>query len=281
MKLALTNLNELQQKTLTIKVDYYNDVEKVELSKYPRSERIRDVISKELEIPVTEFLTYYLFHKKRPGKIGWRDYQDVSKKIGRAISELEDFIVFNGKSIYIPKDVENQVPKITEHIGESIGLSVINRIHNLTEADWDKIPEYRGQGAFPTFDYGTIASDGKNIIQVETKGSSIENSENITGTIKAQKSKIKEKKEKILNWEKEGNYPHSADIKYGTITAVDFRQDGNVKCWLLDPPFEDNIIPNPLKSKIINRVQFIRDWIYFISPRSQLSSALSTRLRHY
>jgi len=274
----LTSIDNPQQATITIEVDYYDDNEKNALSKYSSSARITEVTSHILEIPLSEFLTYYLFHRKRPEKGGWINYQEISNNIEKALKDLEDFVEFNGKSLSIPSDVESQIPHITEYIGESVGLSVVNRIHNLTEADWVPIPKQSGMNAFKTFDY-QIASDASDNIQVETKGSSVQDNRIKTTEIYTHKSKIKEKKGEIKKQEEDKSYPYPADIKYGTIVAIDYRQDGIVKCWLLDPTFDDYTASNPLNFKVINRIKFIRDWISFISPRSQLSSALSTRVK--
>ena len=80
--------------------------------------------------------------------------------------EITDWVDFNGDSISIPPDADGHDRDITEHLGESLALSTINRIHGLTAADWDRI---RPQ-SFSTFDF-QFASDGQWIIQVEAKGS--------------------------------------------------------------------------------------------------------------
>ena len=61
-----------------------------------------------LEISTEQFLTYYLFHRRRPGKPGWRHYREVGRHIGRAISCLDEWVDFNGESISTPPDVEFQ-----------------------------------------------------------------------------------------------------------------------------------------------------------------------------
>ena len=64
---------------------------------------------------------------------------------------------------------------------------------------------------------------------------------------------------------------------YGSIAALDQRKDSVVKCWLVDPePGGRNI--QPQKLRLINRIRLLYDWISFISPRSQLASALATRI---
>ena len=155
---------ELPQPVVKVAVAFYDDAEKQKLLKYPTHAAMESLVKSGLEIPTEEFLTYYLFHKKRPGKEGWRKYGDVGRKIGHALAELSEWVDFNGKSVSTPSDLAGQDRAITERIGESIGLSVVSHIHGLTAADWDRIPI----GRYSSFDY-QIASDGKYIIQMEAK----------------------------------------------------------------------------------------------------------------
>ena len=187
----MSNSIGLNQEFIKVNVEFYDNNEENNLLKYPTSDKIIDIVSNPVEIPLSEFLTYYLFYRKRPKVKGWSNYSEISNRVNRAWSDIEDFIHFNGRSINVPLNIENQVPHITEYVGESIGLSIINRIHNLTEADWNKIPEQRGRHGIPTFDYSYIASDGEHIIQVETKGSSVVDNRSKCVNIYQHKYKIK------------------------------------------------------------------------------------------
>ena len=115
-----------------------------------------------------------------------------------------------------------------------------------------------------------FASDTKNIIQVENKGSVISDNKvtSLHPNIKSQKKKIDDKKKYIKELEENKNYPFEANIRYGTITSVDFEENSRPKCWLLDPPV-GKIEYNATKLRIINRLRFIHYWIATISPRSQ------------
>lgn len=263
----------LPQQNIRVNVEFYDAEHERKLLRYPTSKQIRAVVGKHVIIPLTEFLTYYLFYRKRPGMPGYRDHREISYQTGKALSDLEDFIYFNGISISTPMAVGEQDIHITERIGESIGLSVINRIHNLTAADWDRIERRVGH---KVFDY-EIASDGATIIQVETKGSSTDSNDVKPPSVSNHKANIIDKKKTITDFDKKDKYPFPADLRYGTITVLDKRPSSTVKCLLLDPePAETNIPPNRLR--LINRMQFLRDWISLISPRSQMASALSTRV---
>lgn len=267
---------KLPQQHIKIDVNFYDETQENKLMAYPSAKSIQEVVKNGVEIPSEEFLTYYLFHKKRPGMRGYRNYEELGRKIGKSLNELDAFIEFNGNSIATPTDVGTQVDSITEYVGESIGMSVVNRIHNLSEADWARIPDRGGRYAPKVFDY-QVASDGTSIVQVETKGSSIDNNSLKTSTVSNHKSSIITKKEEICKLEDKKLYPYHANLRYGTITVMDKRQNSTVKCWLLDPEPVEQKTP-PVKLRLINRMRFLRDWIAFISPRSQFAAVLSTRV---
>jgi len=273
----MNNLQSIDQEHVEVEVEYYDQKDQNLLAHYPTAKEIGTIVQNGLKIPIPEFLTYYLFHRKRHGIEGLGDYSELSQNIGSALSNLEHFVEFNGNSISAAKGIGTQLNEITEHVGESIGLSVISSIHGLTEADWDKIPESRGPHALPSLDYEIVASDGKDIIQVETKGSFVKDNTQKTGSIYTHRSSIRRKKEKISESLKKGSYPYPANIRYGTIVAFDSRSQGVLKCWIADPEADIHRM-NPLQFRILSRIKFLRDWISFLSPRSQLASALATRV---
>jgi len=154
----------LPQEDVEVSVEFYDSNEEKKLLNYPSAAVLKQAVAGGLRIRTEEFLAYYLFHRKRPGKPGWRNYDEVSGQIHRALTDLSEWLDFNGNSISTPTNIGRQDRGITEHIGEAVGLSVVNHLHGLTDADWDRIPEQGGRRAVPTFDY-EIASDRRNIIQ--------------------------------------------------------------------------------------------------------------------
>jgi hypothetical protein len=284
MALSIPLMVNVAQSNIQVDVRFYNDEEARLLKSYPTKQEMAHLVSDGFQVPIEEFLTYYLFHRKRPGKAGWSSYPEIGRKCGNALALLDGFLDFNGTSISTPPDVGQQDIKITENIGESIGLAVVNQIHGLTAADWDKIPEQRGRHASPTFDFqlasdGTniIRTDGSNAIQVETKGSSVLDNTEICNATKAQYGKIKKKKIKISEIEKDKKYPHPASIRYGTICAIGQSVSDPVTCLLVDPP-SDGDASSAGVLRLLLRMQFIRDWITTISPRSPFAASLQTRL---
>ena len=83
-------LSNIDQQYIDVDVDFYNETEREKLLHYPTSDEIRKIIESPLRIPVSEFLTYYLFHKKRPAKSGWQNYREISSKVYKAFSEYYD-----------------------------------------------------------------------------------------------------------------------------------------------------------------------------------------------
>lgn len=257
-------------------VDFYNDAEKAKLLAYPTASIMQALVAKPLEIPKAEFLTYYLFHHIKLGKEGYRDYNSVAQKVHLWLGAIGECIDYEDGSVRTPRGATQQLTEVSEHVGEAIGLSVMNRIHGLTEADWAPIPEQRGRNAKPSFDF-QIASDGKRFVQLETKGSSVADNRVLSDAVKAQNRKIDEKKAKLAALAKVGKDPNPAGLRYGTIAVLDARKDGIVRCLLTDPPPLQSD-EDPVRFRLLNRMRCLRDWISFLSPRSALAAALATRV---
>jgi len=262
--------------TIQVDVAFYDAAEKTKLLAYPTASDIEELVAKPQGIPKAEFLTYYLFHRIKLGTEDYRNYSSIAKKVHRWLVAIGECIDYENESVRTPRGATRQLNEVSEHVGEAIGLSVMNRIHSLTEADWAPIPEQRGRNAKPSFDY-QIASDGTQFVQVETKGSSVTDNRVLSGAVKAQKRKIDDKKAKLAALAKKGEDPNPASLRYGTITVIDARQDGNVRCLLTDPPF-DQMDEDPVRFRLLSRMSRLRDWICFLSPRSNLAAALATRV---
>lgn len=265
------------QQTIKIAVDYYSEDDANKLKEYSSADEIEKVISRKIiEIPKEEFLTYYLLFNKGSGVPEFGDYLAVSKYTGDAYSQMRFQILFNGKSLSAAPLLSDPHTSIPEHIGEATGLSVISRIHGFNEADWCPIKKMRGADALKTFDF-QIASTGSKIIQVETKGSIVDDNLKKSDSIYTHKSDIKVKKKELKELLRENNDPNPANLRYGTIAAVDKRPDSIIKCWLTDPEPE-LILTDPKLLRLFIRLRFLHGWISFFSPRSLFATALSTRI---
>ena len=273
----MLTIDTVAQQTIHVDVEYYNQEHRNLLSEYPTVDKIDSLVAGSVSLPFSEFLTYYLFERKRYGKIGYRDYRELTDKIDRAWNDLEDWVNFTDGSLSRSSDSGSPLKGMSERIGEAIALSVINKIHDLHEADWNKIPELPGRHGQSTFDYeqGLCgASDGEYIVQVECKGSMADTLSSQSQSIRNHANSIIKKKGKIRALESQSQYKYPADIRYGAIGAID--ATGPTRCWLLDPPAEGS--ENARIFRLLSRLRFIQNWLAFLSGRSQISASLSTRI---
>ena len=157
--------------TIKIKISFYNDDEKNKFQSYPNKDEINSIVSSEITISKEEFLTYLLFKEKKNFN-KFRTYTDFRNKIPKSIALIEDYLSFENNSVkaeFIGREMNDE---LIERIGEALSLCAINKLHELTEADWDKIPIRTTKD----FDYEiSLASDGSKFIQlnVECKGSAV------------------------------------------------------------------------------------------------------------
>lgn len=250
--------------TINIEVDFYNDVEKVSLQTSALASAFSG-IPKTLTVSTQDLCAYYLYYKLRPGVPGFSNHSDIAKKWQQALIEFDGQVGFGEKSIYA-LDLDNNGAGTTERLGEAIGLSTASKLHGLHQADWTRIPMAQTK----TMDFRrSVASNGFNFIELETKGS-------ITGdldkrsAISKQKGKIKEKKNELRS---SGNR-HT--VRYGTIAVLDDQPKSVAKCFLVDPPasnFED-----ARQFKILARLEYIAELISLLGGRSALAASLQTRL---
>ena len=135
------------QKNIKIDVEYYNDEAKKKLSEYSSSKQIDKLVRDGIDIPMAEFLTYYWIYNKLSGAPEWADYktihEDIEKDIIAVTHNFRGLLKCNGQSICSGVNSENlhKNNDIKEHIGEATGLSVVSRIHELTDMDWVPIKE--------------------------------------------------------------------------------------------------------------------------------------------
>ncbi|MDP9993837.1 hypothetical protein J2W28_004461 [Variovorax boronicumulans] len=265
----------INQASILVDVDFYDDTEKKRLlgAGYPAKARsaLEALAAKPLAIPTSEFLSYFLFHRK--GFEGYGSYEEIQRRTVIAENYIDTCLRFDGTSVGLSTSGLSR-KDITEHVGESISLSVISRLFGLNEADWAPLPSLGGKGALPSFDF-SIASDGKTIVQVESKGSAVRNNARKELSVPNQKKSIHDKK---VDLSKPGvQDPYPASVRYGAIIALDARPKSRAKCWLVDPdPESGPYEPNTLK--LLKRMAFLQSWIGLLSPRSQLSASLATRL---
>lgn len=94
---------------VSISVDFYDDDEKKKLLGYQRAAEILALAGTVMTVSLAEFLTYYLFYRKRPGLEGYRSYPELAKKTDKALSDLEDFVDLGAGTVRIVRDRKSVV----------------------------------------------------------------------------------------------------------------------------------------------------------------------------
>lgn len=262
---------EVRPQSVSIRTDFYDKVnEGALMTSAARGLLSRLKLPKTLDIPTADILTYYLFYKKRPGTRGFGTYAEIAPKISHALEEWDGLVEFRNDSIGVISR-EGMNSGTTERLGEAIGLSVLNAIHESTEADWYRIPVRQG-GREQSMDFQYAASDGTCIIKVECKGTISLDARAKSSNVSKQKATIEAQKRS----ERVNDGTVSKTVYYGTIAVLDAKADTLARCWLVDPPADESV--DPRRFRIIARLTYIADLISFISPHSALSVALQTRL---
>lgn len=255
-----------KMKTPKIKVSFYNKkhMKLLEKNVPEHFEAINTVVEKGHYLN-EDFWIYSVFYHQYDFD-GYRTFQELSEL-------WVDF--YNLTKRYFESENETVRAKLpsgkfkgldfSERIGVAGGLSLISKIHGLTEADWNIIP-ISGK---KDLDY-EISSDGKNIIEVECKGSFVPD-DKITSTVSKHKKSIKEKKEA----KREGN--SSDNILYGVITTYSDNDNYVAHSRILDP-VSDRKYESPYKLRILSRLSFYLKEIGLIS-NAHFLIALANRIR--
>ncbi len=240
---------------LKLSVNYYNKNEAELFEEYENYESINEMVGKDITISKDEFLSYMMFTEQAE-EIGFRTYGDLKDRVQHRLGDIDEYLDFSENSIKAGKSSERlSSAGITERIGVSLGLNVINKLHDLTEADWAITPNiYKDGKRTKDFDYHIeMASDGKRFIQVENKGSINDDNTKKSPSVSNHYKSIKGKKESILKREKNDKIERYHNIYYGTIGVLD--NENTAKVWLVDPdPYHINW--NPKKYKLISRLSY-------------------------
>ena len=280
------SIDKISQPEILVRVEFYDAEEKAKLLHYPADavEAMKKLVASPVAVPTSEFLTYFLFHRMGRGLPGYESVERIREDLTRAASYIDRCIDFDGKSIRLPSVSAQPPAEFMEHAGEAIGLAIASRIHGLTEADWVRLlvkKDPANKKLLPSFDFQ--ASDSSRLVQadayvqLETKGSAVEDNRRKESAVSKHKSGIHDKKKKLANLPAGERDPYPAAVRYGTVTALDGGANEMVRCWLVDPDPEDNDW-EPRRFKLMARMGFLSKWISIVSPRSQLASALATRV---
>jgi len=265
---------------ISLNVNYYNQKEKELFKKYPNHEKIESIVNNEVIISKGEFIAYLMFTQQHD-KAGWRTYEDLCKRTEKWLSDIDEYISYDEGSILSQVSANvMKAPGLTERIGVSLGLNVVNKLHELNEADWaitgNEYHPLTGK-RLPDFDYEIlVASDGHKFIQVENKGSVAKDNKLKSSSVSQSYSSIKRKKEDILEREKKKGISKHENLYYGTIGVLDQKKTAQV--WLVDPP-AFNIEWDPYKYKVISRLTFYLKTFKEVNVQPRLIRLLIQRIK--
>ncbi|OJW77407.1 MAG: hypothetical protein BGO69_18695 [Bacteroidetes bacterium 46-16] len=208
---------------------------------------IDDCLKSGIAISEDEFYIYALFEDFNANNPFYSSFKGFKQIATDRKNEL-------GKIYRIEKTISFRYsgnPKIfITYAGCGVALNVSNRLFNLTQADYIRIPEKPGRpqkgtvaGKNKTLDFEYLASDGHRFIQVECKGA-----EGLNANID---SKIKD----ILA--KKSAQPSGArDVSFGVIASVPVDPDGNnAKCIFVDPEIADLNV-DPVQFRLSARLRY-------------------------
>lgn len=277
---------------MKVRVDYYNKKEEELLQKYNNSEEIESIAGSEIDISKDELLSGMMFTEQLD-KEGFRTYQDLRIKHQKRLGDIDDYIDMSDGTIKAKSTSEHlNAAGITERIGVAAGLSTINRIHGLSEADWSRtLPEYDNGVRKRDIDYNIdLAASEKGFVQseckgeinnidrvhAENKGSVVEDNKYKTSSVSNHYRSIKEKKSDIREKARNKGNDIENELMYGTITVIDSKHTAQV--WLVDPPaFQVNW--DPLKYKLISRLSYYLTAFKEISVHNKIVQALEKRIQ--
>jgi hypothetical protein len=273
-------IDPINQKYIEIDLVYYDNAERDAFKANYLPEvvaRIDALMKSRLKVTTADFLQFYMLNMMSSGLPRFASVDQIRAMLVHATQWIGPFLVFGNGSIQVPGGAT--IPAhVIEKVGEAIGLCVASEIHQVNHADWAKIPVRklpRNRTLLPSFDFAQ-ASDGQHLLQLEIKGTQSKDSRNIEPSVSNHRAAIREKKAKLAGPPDGQVDPFPAHVRYGTVTAIDNRADGRVRCRLVDPdPLDPEISPRDFK--LLARVAFLARWINIVSPQSQLASALANR----
>jgi len=245
---------------------------------FPNADALNKIVQKGISITEDEFLAYMMFTWQMDVN-GFRTYAELSALIRDNLGVVNQLLSFNNGSIQA-RVIGNDLMQTgyTERIGVSLGLCLLNKIHNLTAADWKKIPTAPGRNGHPTFDFDiSIASTGHNFIQCENKGSAVTDNTIQNKAIEAHYSSINRKKSYVRDQEAQLQIPSHQNLYYGTIGVLDNRSNSIARIWLVDPP-EFEIEMEPRKYKLLARLRYYLDEFRNIGVKNKITKALELRI---
>lgn len=262
---------------MDVSVKYYNENERVLFQSYPNSAQLNALTANNVSVSKDELLAYMMFTEQR-NRPGFRTYSELQARIQQRLGDIDDYLTFNNGSVQT-RFIGNDMPAdFTERLGVGLGLSVVNKIESLTQADWELIPTVAGPGGHPTFDYQiAVASTGSNFIQAENKGCLIADNGTKPPAVSNHYASIKVKKEYLRNQDAANNVTLYSNLYYGTIGVLDNQNSSTARVWLVDPK-AIVLDMDPYKYKLVTRLKYYLEELTNIGVRKYILKALRDRI---
>lgn len=258
---------------IKIKVDFYDEEQKSLIIKnFPKDfEIIKDFDRKTIDVSLEDFKTYAFFkHQfiKNGRQASFLDLEPLAQNWGHYDTYFE--VKDGGKLVNIFPDDRIEATDVSEIIGVAGGLTVASSLYGFTQADWTKIPMTTDH---KDFDFSHTSSLLDRFINIEAKGSVIEDNSYKTPPVSNHKSNILNKKQ---DKDFKKKYIPSRDSNIGIITVAD--HNNNLQSWIVDPKM-DNFEAPPEKIKLLKRLYFYHSILRLIAKRSYITLTLANRIK--
>lgn len=269
---------------IKIEVRYYNSAQQVLFQGYPNATQLNLITQNHLSVSKDEFLSYMMFTEQDDSHSEYKTFSDLRDKVQHRFGDINNYLTLNNGSVQSNVTAQQMMAAgFTERLGVALGLTVVNKIHALTEADWKKIPESKGRGIkIKTFDFELpVASTGSNFIQAENKGAILTNNNDQTGSVTTHysgKHGILSKKTFVRSEEIKSGVSLHQNLYYGTIGVLGTNPNSIARVWLVDPPAID-IQMEPAKYKLLARLSYYLDEFRAIGVREKLLDSLERRIQ--
>ncbi len=248
---------------MKFQVSYYDNNHRAELLKHKYFHKIERLINQGLDVDDDEFVIYSIFREQK-NYPSWRTYQELKDHLPDRINTFRKYFDTSSGTLRARFPSKDFDLVQTESSGVAASLLLMNRIYDLHEADWQRIPITKKK----SLDF-ELASNGTEYIQVEAKGTVFDDGQHPKAS--SQKSSIEAKKEAQRK-----TSPSNTSF-FGVITGIPHHHTVSSQCLLLDPP-ADVIAEDPKKYQLLARLYFYAEYLRTIS-RSNLVMALMNRIQ--
>lgn len=249
---------------LKFDVEFYDEKHRGLLEKLSSFPAMEKYVEKGFQVHKEVFLIYSIFeHQKK--RDGYRTYNDLKRLVSK-VNIFQEYFELNETVRSQFDDSDDQYKAFTGAAGVGAALSLASSLYGLTEADWERKPDLTTK----YLDF-KIASTGKHYIEVEAKGTIVED-------LKSKVSKISNKKTDIEAKKKiQRDEFNNQNTLIGVITAIPSSKQQNATCYLLDPPAGDQE-EDPFKYKVLARLYYYWRELHIIS-KTHLLAALANRIK--